>query len=149
MNTHQASGQTSLITTAKKDIVEAFQAIQTAEQKGATNSDIAPLISQLNLALQFEVNASDLESQNKTTAANSDALQSINLATAVTFQAQQIGDAAQTTTATRTISAYVIALLVAVGSAVALVESPRLRRKIRNRRLQNAGIESGGEQRAK
>jgi hypothetical protein len=144
MNTHQASAQTSLIAAAKKDIVNAFQAIQTAEQKGATNSDITPLISQLNLALQFEVNASALESQNAT-AANNDALQSINLSITVTFQAQQLGDAAQTATATRTISAYIVAVLVAVGSAVAVVESPRLRRKIRNRRLGNARIEHGGE----
>jgi ABC-type nitrate/sulfonate/bicarbonate transport system permease component len=149
MNTHQASAQTSLITTAKKDIVDAFQAIQTAEQKGVTNSDIAPLISQLNLALQFEVNASTFESQNNATAANNDALQSINLATTVTLQAQQLGDAAQTATTTRTVSAYVIAVLVAIGSAVVVVESPRFMRSIRNRRLRNARIESGGKQDAK
>lgn len=148
MNTHQASAQASLITAAKTDIVNAFQAIQIAEQKGSSNSDIAPLISQLNLALQFEVNASIL-ALNNTAASNNDALQSINIATAVSFQATQLGDAAQTASGGRTILAYVVAVLVAVVFSVVVVESPRLRRKIQNRRLRNARIEYGGEKSAK
>src|SRR5881396_202176 len=101
MKTEHASAQTDPITTAKTDIVAAFQSIQTAQRQGASNTDILPLITQLNTALQYEENATILEQQDPNkcpgchSAADADAFQSINLSTNVSLQAQRLGDEAQ------------------------------------------------------
>ena len=149
MNNDHASAQTLLITRARTDIVNAFQALQTAEHQGASNSDLIPLINQLNLALQFEVNATAREAGNDTQGAASDALQSINLSTSVSLQAQKLGDAAQTASLGHTATAYSIAILIAVVAALLLVESPRIIRKLRNRQLRRIRIDYGGEKSAK
>lgn len=149
MNTHQAAAQSNLISTAKTDIVTAFQSIETAEHQGASNSDIAPLIDKLNLALQLEVNASALEAQGDAAGATNDALQSINLSNSVSFQAQKLGDAAQTASQQRTSLAYFIAISTGVLAGIVTVESPRLIRKVRERRLRKVRIDYGGEKSAK
>ncbi|TMI53465.1 hypothetical protein E6H15_07575, partial [Candidatus Bathyarchaeota archaeon] len=44
MNTEHASAGTDPITTARTDLVAAFQSIQTAQRQGASNTDLLPLI---------------------------------------------------------------------------------------------------------
>src|SRR5207249_9208693 len=61
MNTEHVSAQTP-ITTAKADLVAAFQSIQTAQGQGASNTDILPLIAQLNTA-RSEEHTSELQSR--------------------------------------------------------------------------------------
>ena len=144
MNTDNASAQTDAITTAKTDLVAAFQSIQTAQRQGASNTDLLPLINQLNLALQYEENATTLEQQDPTAAA-ADAFQSINLSTNVSLQAQRLGDEAQNASTRRSAFAYGIALGVATLAALIVVEAPRARHFIKKRQFRKARIGYGEE----
>lgn len=148
MNTDRASAQTDAITTAKNDLITAFQSIRTAQRQGASNTDLLPLINQLNTALQYEENATTLEQQDPT-AADANAFQSINLSTNVSLQAQRLGDAAQTSSIRRIAFAYSIALGAATLAALAVVEAPRARRLIKKRQLRRARILPGEEEHAK
>src|SRR5438034_6455616 len=148
MNTEHVSAQTP-ITTAKTDIVAAFQSIQTAQRQGASNTDLVPLITQLNTALQYEENATILEQQDPNTcpgchsAADADAIQSINLSTNVSLQAQRLGDEAQSASLRRSALAYGLALTAATVAALGVVGAPRLIRFIQKNRLRRARIVYG------
>src|SRR6266704_5033087 len=98
--THPASGQSTQILVAKQDLIQAFQSIQTAEQQGASNTDLLPLSIQLNTALQYEETAEILSEQGNANAsalalAYSYASQSINLSTQVALAAEALGNEAQ------------------------------------------------------
>ena len=149
MNTDRVSAQSDHVTTARADLVGAFQSIQTAQRQGVSNSDILHLINQLNLALQYEQNATLLEAQNQTAAADDDAIQSISLSNRVSLEAQQLGNEAQSSSIRRSAFAYGLALLTAVFAAIAVVEAPRARRFLAKRRLRRARIEYGEGKHAK
>jgi len=148
MNTDRASAQSDHITTARTDIVAAFQSIQTAQRQGVSNTDILDLINQLNLALQYEQNATLLEAQNQT-AADDNAIQSISISKNVSLEAQRLGNEAQSSSIRRSVYAYGLALLTAVFAALAVVEAPRARRLLAKRRLRRARIVYGEEKHAK
>ena len=151
MKTEQASAQTDPITTAKTDLVAAFQSIQTAQRQGASNADLLPLIIQLNTALQYEENATILGQQDPTkcpscpSAADAAAFLSISLSTNVSLQAQRLGDEAQSASLRRSVIAYGLALCAATIAALSVVGAPRLIRFIRKNRLRRARIVYGEE----
>jgi hypothetical protein len=145
---HAVVAQSSEVATAKQDLVQALQAIQTAEQQGASNSDLLPLTAQLNTALQFEETADTFARQGNATFAQQYAIQSINISTQVSYQAQSLGNAAQTATLYRTTLSYVLAVLLALLSAVLFLETDRIRRILRRRRLLKARIDYGGNEHA-
>jgi hypothetical protein len=143
---HTVTAQSSEVATAKQDLVQALQAIQTAGQQGASNSDLLPLTAQLNTALQYEENADMFARQGNATAAQQNAIQSINISTQVSFQAQRLGSAAQTATLYRTTLYYVLAVLLALLAAILILETNRIRQLLRRRRLLKARIDYGGNE---
>jgi hypothetical protein len=143
MNTDRVAAQPSLIPVAKTDIATAFQSIRSAEQEGASNTDLLPLINQLNQALQLEENATLLQQLNDTTDADSRALQSINLSTNVSTEAQQLGSQAQNTGQRRVVYAYGIAVAIALILAICVVDAPTVGRFIQSRRNARARITYG------
>jgi len=145
---HTVMAQSSEVATAKQDLVQALQAIQTAEQLGASNSDLVPLTAQLNTALKYEESADMFARQGNATAAQQNAIQSINISLQVSFQAQRLGNAAQTATLYRTILFYVLAVILALLSAVLILEADRIRRLLGRRRLLKARIDYGGSEHA-
>jgi hypothetical protein len=148
MNTAGVHGETSEISAARTDIVKAFQAIQTAEVRGASQADLQLLIDQLNLALELEENAT-LEQSTDPNQASSDALQSINIATNVYSAAQDIGSLAETNTRNQTVLAYSIALAAAALSGLAIMQVERIVRFLRNRQLRRAAIRTEAPRPAK
>jgi hypothetical protein len=136
------------VATAKQDLVQALQSIQTAEQQGASNSDLLPLTAQLNTALQYEETADTFVRQGNATLAQQYAIQSINISTQVSYQAQSLGNTAQTATLYRITLSYVLAVLLALLSAVLVLETDRIRRLLRKRRLLKARIDYGGNEHA-
>ena len=138
---HTVMAQSSEVATAKQDLAQALQAIQTAEQQGASNSDLLPLTAQLNKALEYEESADMFARQGNATAAQQNAIQSINISTQVSYQAQSLGNAAQTATLYRTILSYVLAVLLALLSSILILETDRIRRRLRKRRLLKARID--------
>ena len=145
---HVVVAQSGEVATARQDLVQALQAIQTAEQQGASNSDLLPLTAQLNAALQYEETADAFARQGNATLAQQYALQSINISTQVSYQAQTLGGTAQTATLYRTALSYVLAILLALVSAVIVLETDRIRRLLRRRRLLKARIDYGGNEHA-
>jgi hypothetical protein len=145
---HSASAQQNDVSTAKQDLVQALQAIQTAEQRGASNSDLLPLTTQLNTALQYEETAETFARQGNSTLSQQYAIQSINISTRVSYQAQSLGNSAQTATLYRTTLSYVLAVILALLLAVVVLEADRLRRLLRKRRLLRATIDYGGTKNA-
>jgi hypothetical protein len=145
---HAVVAQSSEVATARQDLVQALQAVQTAEQQGASNSDLLPLTTQLNTALQYEETADTFARQGNATFAQRYALQSINISTQVSYQAQTLGNTAQTATLYRTTLSYVLAVLLALLSAVLVLETDRIRRLLRRRRLLKARIDYGGNEHA-
>ena len=145
---HAVVGQSSEVATAKQDLVQALQAIQTAEQQGASNSDLLPLTAQLNAALQYMETADTFARQGNATLAQQYAILSINISTQVSYQAQSLGNTAQTATLYRTTLSYILAVLLALLSAVLVLESDRIRRLLRRRRLLKARIDYGGNEHA-
>jgi hypothetical protein len=141
---HHAWAQSSELQTAKQDLVQAFQSIQTAEQQGASNTDLLPLTVQLNTALQYEEAADMFFRQGNATLSVQYAVESINISTQVSFQAQRLGNTAQTTTLYRTTLSYILALVLALLSAVVILEVSRIRGRLRQRRLLKARIDYGG-----
>jgi len=142
---HHAWGQSTELQTAKQDLVQAFQSIQTAEQQGASNTDLLPLTVQLNTALQYEEAADTYFRQgNNSASVYYYAVQSIDISTQVSYQAQRLGNTAQTTTLYRTTLSYILAVVVALLSAVAILEVSRIRGHLRQRRLLKARIDYGG-----
>src|SRR5947209_20608782 len=77
MNTDRVSAQSDHVTTARADLVAAFQSTPTAQRQGVSNSDILHMINQLDLALQHEPNATFLEAQTSTPSAHGQSIQSI------------------------------------------------------------------------
>jgi hypothetical protein len=145
---HQATAQSSDVATARQDLVQALQAIETAEQQGASNSDLLPLTTQLNTALQYEETADIFAQQGNSTLSQQYAIQSINISTRVSYLAQSLGNSAQTTGLYRTILCYILAVILALLSTVVILEVQRIRRLLRRRRLLKATIDYGGRQHA-
>jgi hypothetical protein len=129
------SSQTDQTTQVKNSLLAAFEAVKTAEQKGASNQSLAPLINELNEALAYEM----IAEQGNSTAA----LQSISLSNDVSIRAEALGDQAQSAAQDRTILAYVIAIALAFGSSVVILEAGRVRRFLGKRRLLKSRIELG------
>lgn len=149
MNTNQVSAQTDLVHTALTDIVNAFQAMHIAEQQGASNTDILPLIIILNQAEQFAENATALQLKNDTTGANSAALQSITLSTSVQTEAQHLASDAQAASQHRDIIAYGTAIALGIIEAFIVVLVPDTARLVQRRRLRKARIVYGETSNAK
>ncbi len=142
---HYASAQLSNVDTAKQDLSQALQAIQMAEQHGASNSDLLPLTNQLNLALQYEETADMFVRQGNTTLSQQYAIQSINISTQVSYEAQSLGNSAQTNALYRTTVYYVLAVAIALVATIAVLETNRIHRALRRRKLLKAHIDYGGE----
>jgi len=139
--THPASGQSTQILVAKQDLIQAFQSIRTAEQQGASNTDLLPLSIQLNIALQYEESAEILSQQGNASAAETYAVQSIDLSTQVTVRAEALGNQAKNSSSYSTILAYSIAVALALLSTVIVLEANRIMRIARRRRLLKAEID--------
>ena len=144
-----AWAQSSELQTARQDLVQAFQSIQTAEQQGASNTDLLPLTLQLNTALQYEEAADTFSRQGNATLSVRYAVQSISISTQVSFQAQRLGNTAQTTSLYRTTLFYILAVVLALLSAVTILEVSRIRGLLKRRRLLKARIDYGGRKHAK
>jgi hypothetical protein len=141
---HPARAQPNEVATARQDLAQALQSIQTAEQQGASNTDLLPLTAKLNTALQYEETADMFSRQGNATLSQQYAIQSINISTQVSFQAQSLGNVAQTNSLYRTTLSYILAVVLALLSALAVLEVNRIRSRLKRRRLLNARIEYGG-----
>jgi|GEM_PF-6047434 len=132
-----ASGQSAQLDDARSKLVQAFVLVQQADLHGASPAQISLLASNLNLALYYEENATQLFAKN-VTASNIYASKSVELSNATSFQAQSIASTARTQSFFGQVAAYSLAIAAGFGSALLVLEVHRLNdlfRKMKLRRM--------------
>jgi hypothetical protein len=135
--TDNVAGQSTPVDIARNKIVEAFQLVQQADIAGAPSGVVSQLANNLNLALFYEQNATQLISTNPTRSGVYATL-SLNVSSTTTVQALSAASAARTQTLLGQLGAYSLALAAAFGSTLLVMELHRLKdlvRKVRLRRV--------------
>jgi hypothetical protein len=133
----KTSGQSAQVDDAQSKLVQAFALVQQADSQGASQAQISVLASNLNLALYYEENATQLFAKNMT-ASNIYASKSVSLSNATSFQALSAASDARTEVLFGQVAAYSIAIAAGFGSALLVVEVHRVNdliRKIKLRRM--------------
>ncbi len=130
----KTSGQSGQVDDAQSKLVQAFALVQQADSQGASQAQISVLASNLNLALYYEENATQLFAKNMT-ASNIYSSKSVSLSNATSFQALSVASAARTEALLGQVAAYSIAVAAGFGSALLIVEVHRLNDLVRKMKL--------------
>jgi hypothetical protein len=136
----KASGQSAQVEDAQSKLVQAFVSVQQADLQGASPAQISLLTGNLNLALYYEENATQLFAKNVT---ESDiyASKSVNLSTATSVQALSIASAARTQVIFGQVAAYSIAVAAGFLSALLVLEVHRLSDFVRKMKLRRMRLD--------
>ena len=134
-----ASGQSPQIDNAQSQLLRAFVQVQRADTDGASQSQISILANNLNLALSYEQNATQLFSNN-TVASNLYAVKSANLSNSTLSQALNFDGAARRQALNNQVVAYAIAVAAGFGSALLVVEVHNLDALVLRLRLRRARL---------
>jgi len=118
-------GQSAQIDAHSK-LVQAFVLVQKADLEGASPGQIALLANNLNQALSYEDNATQL---------------SVSLSNATSAQALSLASAARTQTFLDQFAAYSIAVAAGFGSALLVLEIHRLDNLVRRIRLRRMRLD--------
>jgi len=119
------SGQSAQVDDAQSKLVQAFVLVQQADFEGASPAQISLLAGNLNLALHFEENATQVFAKNMT-ASNIYAKRSVDISNATSVQALSIASASRAKTFFDQVAAYSIAIAAGFGSALLVLEFHRL-----------------------
>src|SRR6266540_530262 len=125
VGSENAIGQSSQIDDAHSKLVQAFVLVQQADLEGASPEQISLLANNLNLALDYEDNAS----------------KSVSLSNATSAQALSLASAARTQTFLNQAVAYSIAVAAGFGSALLVMELDRLDNLVRRLRLRRTRLD--------
>jgi len=120
-----ALGQSTQIDDAQSKLVQAFVLVRQADLEGASPEQISLLANNLNLALDYEDNAS----------------KSVSLSNATSAQALSLASAARTQTFLNQAVAYSIAVAAGFGSALLVMEVHRLDNPVRRMRLRRTRLD--------
>jgi hypothetical protein len=129
-----SSGQSAQVDDARSKLVQAFVLVQQADLQGASPTQISLLASNLNLALYYEENATELFAKN-ITASDIYATKSVNLSNATSVQALGIASTARTQALFGQVTAYSIAVAAGFLSALLVLEVHRLNDLVRKMKL--------------
>jgi hypothetical protein len=135
-----ASGQSPQIDNAQSQLVRAFVEVQRADADGASPTQISLLVNNLNLALSYEQNATQLFSIN-ITASNLYAIKSANLSNSTFSQALNFDGAARGQAFLNQVVAYAMAVAAGFGSALLVIEVHRLDALVLRLRLRRARLD--------
>ena len=133
-------GQAAQIDVARTQLVQAFALVQQADRDGAPQTQIASLASNLNQALVFEGNATQLSSQDPTLS-NYYASKSASLSNDTSTAAVSLSSNARRQAFFNQIGTYTIAVAAGFGSALLVLELPRLDGFVRRMRLRRSRFE--------
>ncbi|HEX9430981.1 MAG TPA: hypothetical protein VF944_11450 [Candidatus Bathyarchaeia archaeon] len=125
VGSENAIGQSTQIDDAQSKLVQAFVLVQQADLEGASPEQISLLANNLNLALDYEDNAS----------------KSVSLSNATSAQALSLASAARTQTFLNQAVAYSIAVSAGFGSALFVMEVHRLDNSVRRMRLRRTRLD--------
>jgi len=136
----KTSGQSVQVDDARSKLVQAFVLVQQADLQGASPTQISLLASNLNLALYFEENATQLFAKNMT-ASDIAASKSVNLSNSTSVQALSIASTTRTQALFRQVAAYSIAVAVGLLSALLVLEFHRVNDLVRKMRLRRMRLD--------
>src|SRR2546427_1159210 len=125
VGSENAIGQSTQIDDAQIKLVQAFVLVQQADLEGASPGQISLLANNLNLALGYEDNATQLFLKD-INASNFYANKSVSLSNVTSAQALSLTSAARTQTFLNRVAAYSIAVAAGFGSALIVLEFDRL-----------------------
>ena len=128
--TDDVQGQTVKIDDAQTRLVQAFALVQQADIDGAPPEQIALLAANLNQALVFETNATQLY-PNDPALSNYYATKSASLSNDTMTMALSFSSNARSRVFFDQIGTYAIAVAAGLGAALLLLELPRLDRLVR------------------
>ena len=133
-------GQTVKIDDARTKLVQAFALVQQADLDGAPPDQIASLSANLNQALVFETNATQLY-PNDPALSNYYASKSASLSNDTLTMALSLSSNARSTTFFHQIGTYTVAVAAGLGAALLVLELPRLDRLVRRVRFRRTRFE--------
>lgn len=133
-------GQTSQTDKAQSALVQAFAQVQQADLDGAPRDRIALLATNLNQALIFETNATQLYQKDPTLSIYY-ATKSASVSNETSTAAQSLSSNARRQAFFNQTGTYTIAVAVGFGSALLVLELPRLDRIVRRMRLRRSRFE--------
>jgi hypothetical protein len=133
-------GQPTQVDDAQSKLVQAFVLVQQADAAGASPGQISLLSHDLNLALAYEENATQLFAKN-ITASNFYASKSVSLSNATSAQALNLANAARTQALFEQAGVYSIAVAAGFGSALLVLEVHRLDNLVRKMRLRRMRLD--------
>lgn len=136
-------GQTSQVSNSSSKLVEAFKAVQKADQLGVSSNKILQLTNQLNAALASQENATLYEGRNATLSQFYSSI-SQNQSSYALSQALVLQNSARNQSLVNQIVAYTGAILGSVFSAILVLEIQRIRHLLRRRRLLEARVDLEG-----
>jgi len=136
----KTSGQSSQVNDARSKLVQAFVLVQQADLQGASPTQISLLASNLNLALYFEENATQLFAKNMT-ASDIAASKSVNLSNSTSVQALGIASTARTQALFGQVAAYSIAVAAGFLSALLVLEFHRVSDLVRKMKLRRMRLD--------
>ena len=135
-----ASGLSAQVDDARSKLVQAFVLVQQADSQGASPTQISLLASNLNLALYYEENATQLFAKNLT-ASNIYASKSVSLSNATSLQALGIASTARMQALFGQVTAYSIAIAAGLLSALLVLEFHRLNDLVRKMKLRRMRLD--------
>jgi hypothetical protein len=134
------SGQSSQIYDVQNQLVKAFVLVQQADVGGASPGQISGLANNLNLALQYQENSSQLFAKNLT-ASDFYANKSASLSRTTAAEALGLANTAREQAAFYQAVAYSIAVAAGFASALLVTESHRIGELARRRRLRRMKLD--------
>src|SRR5713101_2451066 len=140
VGTDKASGQSAQVDDAQSKLVQAFVLVQQADLQGASPTQISLLASNLNLALYYEENATQLFGKN-ITASNIYASKSVNLSNVTSVQALSIASTARTQAFFGQVAAYSVAVAAGFLSALLVLEIHRLNDLVHKMKLRRIRLD--------
>jgi len=140
VSVEKSSGQSAQVDDAQSKLVQAFALVQQADSQGASQAQISLLASNLNLALYYEENATQLFAKNLT-ASNIYASKSVSLSNAASFQALSVASDARTEVLFGQFAAYSIAIVAGFGSALLVLEVHRISDLVRKMKLRRMRLD--------
>jgi hypothetical protein len=108
--------------TANAALVNAFASVQKAEEQGASNTSLTPLVNNLNLALQYENTAEAYQNQGNLSGADTYDNLSTSLSNEISHNAMVLGMEAQQNILDHTIFSYGIAVVAAIISTIFVMD---------------------------
>lgn len=130
-------GQTIQIDSARSSLIEAFVLLQRADQLGSPSMQVSQLVENLNLALAYEQNATEVAPTNLA-ASNQYASMSASLSNETANQALTMASAAQSQSTVGHATAYSAAVAAGFASALFVLEIHRLENLVRRIRMRRA-----------